>query len=99
VIRDVRILRRAFGDLEAIQRYVERDRPEAARLLIVRLLDAAESLSENPDRGARPKDGRLRGLAYRFLVVSGYLLFYKVTPRTVRIYRVIHGQRRYEAVL
>jgi plasmid stabilization system protein ParE len=85
--------------LEEIQRYVERDRPEAARLLMTRLLDAVESLSETPERGARPTDQRLRGLGYRFLVVSGHLVFYKVTPRTVRIYRVIHGHRRYEAVL
>jgi plasmid stabilization system protein ParE len=99
VILTVRILRRAIGDLEEIRRYIERDRPDAARRLLARLLVVAESLAVNPERGAQPRDERLRELGYRFVPVRPYLLFYKVGRRVVRVYRVLHGQRRYEDVL
>lgn len=97
--RQVRLLRRAVSDLDEIKRYVERDRPAIAERTLVRLLDVADSLAENPDRGARPRDERLQRLGFRFVVVSPYLLFYKVSPRTVRVYRVVHGHRRYQRLL
>lgn len=99
MIRAVRLLRPAVRDLEEIRRYMETDRPEAARRLLTRLLDAAESLAEHPERGAQPRDERLRRLGYRFLTVEPYLVFYKAGRRVVRVYRVLHGQRRYDRVL
>jgi toxin ParE1/3/4 len=96
---NVRLLRRAVQDLDDIRRYVERDRPEAARRLLERLLDATESLGENAGRGARPKDDRLRGLGYRFVVVTPYLLLFKIRGTTVQVHRVLHGHRRYRALL
>lgn len=99
MIRTVRILRRAVQDLEEARRYVERDRPAVARALLIRLVAAAESLAEHPERGALPRDERLRSLGYRFLVAEPYLLFYKVGRSVVRVYRVLHGQRRYQSIL
>jgi len=99
VIRTVRILRRAVRDLEEIRGYVERDRPAAARQLVERLLDRMESLARHPNPGTRPRDDRLRKLGYLFLVEDSYLVFYKVDRRIVRVYRVLHGRRRYEAVV
>jgi plasmid stabilization system protein ParE len=99
VKRPVRLLRRALSDLDEIGRYIERDRPPVAARTVSRLLDVAESLGDTPERGARPRDERLRALGFRFVIVAPYLLLYKVGPRTVRVYRVVHGHRRYEAVL
>jgi toxin ParE1/3/4 len=92
-------LRRAVSDLEEIGRYIERDRPAAAERLLTRLLDVVASLAENPERGARPRDERLHRLGFRFVIVAPYLLLYKVGPRTVRVYRVVHGHRRYQGLL
>jgi toxin ParE1/3/4 len=86
-------------DLEEIHRYVERDRPGAADRLVARLLDAAESLGRASERGARPRDERLAGLGYRFVVVRPYLIFFKVRGATVQVQRVLHGHRRYRALL
>ena len=99
MIRAVRVLQRALRDLEEIRSYVERDRPEAAGQLVGRLLDRMESLGRHPNAGVRPRDDRLRKLDYLFLVEDSYLVFYKVDRRVVRIYRVLHGKRRYETVL
>src|SRR5260221_6206443 len=96
---NVRLLRRAVQDLDDIRRYVERDRPEAAQRLVARLLGAAESLGENPQRATLPKDDRLRGLGYRFAVVAPYLLFFQIRGTNVQIHRVLNGHRRYRALL
>ena len=95
----VRILRRAQADLEEIQRYVERDQPDAAVRLIEGLLDEIESLGRLPSRGVVPRDDRLKILGYRVLVEGQYLIFYKPLRTQVRVYRVIHGRRRYEHMI
>ena len=97
--RQVRLLRRALADLEEIGKYIERDRPAAAKRVVTRLLDVAESLAASPERGARPRDARLRRLGFRFVVVRPYVVLYKVGRRIVYVYRVIHGRRRYQGVL
>jgi plasmid stabilization system protein ParE len=99
VKRQVRLLRRAVSDLEEILRYMERDRPAAAERLLTRLLDVAASRSDDPERGARPRDERLQRLGFRFVIVAPYLLIYKVGPQTVRVYRVVQGHRRYQGLL
>jgi plasmid stabilization system protein ParE len=88
-----------MADLEENGRYVQRDRPLAATRLVSRLLNAAESLTDHPDRGAVPRDQRLRQLGYRVVVVDPYVLFYKAGPRVVRVYRVLHGHRRFQSLL
>jgi toxin ParE1/3/4 len=95
----VRLLRRAVHDLDEIRRYVERDRPATARRLVTQILDVVDSLGRNAERGARPRDERLRGLGYRFVVVEPYLIFFKVRGATVQVHRVLHGHRRYRALL
>lgn len=97
--RQVRILRAAERDLEEIYRYLSRDRPRTAQTTVERILDGVESLSEHADRGSKPKDDRLRALGYRYLVHTPYLIFYKILPRQVRVYRVLHGRRKYEPCL
>lgn len=97
--RHVRVLRRAVADLEEIQRYLERDRPDAARRQLERLLDTVDSLAEQAERGAQPRDERLKRLGYRFLVRDAYLIFYKIGRTAVRVHRVLHGRRRYASIL
>jgi toxin ParE1/3/4 len=95
----VGLLARAVRDLEEIRRYVERDRPANASRLVTRLLDLVESLGQHPERGARPKDERLERLGYRFVVLDSCLVFFKVRGSTVQVQRVLHGHRRYRALL
>ncbi len=93
--RSVRLLRRAQNDLIEIHDYVHRDRPNAADRRIAKLLDTIESLEQLADRGVVPRDERLRSLGYRVLIEGEYLVFYKTLRTQVRIYRVVHGRRRY----
>jgi toxin ParE1/3/4 len=93
--RAVRILRRAQFDLVEIQRYAERDRPAAAQRLVDRLLTSIESLEKMSDRGTVPRDERLAALGYRVLVEGAHLVFYRALPTQLRVYRVLHGRRKY----
>ena len=95
----VRILRRAQADLEEIHRYVERDRPDAARRLLERILNRIESLEGLPKAGVVPRDERLGALGFRVLVEGEHLIFYKVARTHVRVYRVIHGRRKYKHMI
>ena len=97
--RAVRVLRRAQRDLQQVYDLVAREAPLRADRFIDELLAAVESLQELADRGATPRDPTLRDQGYRFLVHGRYLVFYKVLPRQVRVYRVLDGRRAYRGLL
>ena len=95
----VRVLRRAEDDLLEIYETIASDSPPNAVGMVHRILDRIESLAELPDRGARPRDPRLKKKGYRFLVEKPFLIFYKVGPSQVWVHRVLHDKRAYERIL
>ena len=95
----VRVLRRAERDLVELRTYLDREAPHSAGHVLDDLLDAIESLARSPQRGARPRDERLRSRGFRFLVRRPYLIFFKVTGRRVWVYRVLHGRRPWSRLL
>ncbi len=98
-MKTVRILRRAQTDLEEIKRYIERDSPRRAEKFVSKLLDRIESLSTLPNAGILPRDETLRARGFLILIERQYLIFYKVLSKQVRVYRVLHGRRRYQHLL
>jgi toxin ParE1/3/4 len=98
-MKTVRILRRAQRDLEEIKRYIERDSPRRAEKFVSKLLDRIESLSTLPNAGILPRDATLRARGFLVLIERQYLIFYKVLSKQVRVYRVLHGRRRYQHLL
>lgn len=97
--RSVRVLQRAQSDLTEIRNYVGRDRPTAAEHLVAKLLDSIESLAQLAERGTVPRDERLRRLGYCVLIKGEYLIFYKILRAQVRVFRVLHGRRRYRHLI
>ena len=98
-MKTVRILRRAQTDLEEIKRYIKRDSPRRAEKFVSKLLDRIESLSTLPNAGILPRDEVLRARGFLVLIEGQYLIFYKVLSKQVRVYRVLHGRRRYQHLL
>ena len=98
-MKTVRILRRAQTDFEEIKRYIERDSPRRAEKFVSKLLDRIESLSTLPNAGILPRDEVLRARGFWVLIEGQYLIFYKVLSKQVRVYRVLHGRRRYQHLL
>ena len=97
--RAVRVLRRAQTDLLEMQRYIARDNPTAAQDMLKAMLDLIASLGEFPERGHIPQDAVLRAAGYRYVRHGEYLVFYKVLRSQVRVYRIVHGRRRYADIL
>jgi toxin ParE1/3/4 len=83
----------ALADLTALHAYIATDNDAAARQMVNRIIELAETqLSRLPQSG-RP--GRVPKT--RELVVAGspYFLPYRIVADTIQILRVVHGSRRW----
>lgn len=87
----IRWLRTALRNLDEEATYIAADDPQAARLVVERVLNAVEVLASQPALG-RP--GRVPGT--RELVVGNtrYLVPYRVHGQVVEVLRVFHTSRR-----
>lgn len=80
----------AAEDLQDMYDYIARDKPEAARSQIKRLIEAGDDLGQHPLTG---RAGQVRGT--RELVLTPFILIYRVREGIVEIDAVLHGSRRY----
>ena len=82
----------AIYDLTAIRDHIAQDRPEAARRVASRILEAIGHL-EQFSRSGRP--GRVPGT--RELVVSGtpYQVPYRIKGEVIELLRVLHGAQKW----
>ena len=79
----------ALANLDTIETYIAQFNPPAARRMSVRLIDAGNSLSEQPERGRDVGRGRRE-----LTSVWPYVIRYRVDGDTVAILRIRHGARR-----
>jgi toxin ParE1/3/4 len=96
---EIRYLTTAVRDIEDIFDYIARDRPAAAVSLLEKFDHTISQLADFPELGVVPKDGRLKRIGYRMLIIENYLVFYVIKPKTIQIRRIIHGTRQYRFLL
>ncbi len=89
----VRLLSLAEQDLHDLITYVAAENVTAALTLADNIEKKLLTLNAHPWLGKIPNDEQLAAMGYRVLVVDNYLIFYKVTGKTVYVYRIIHGAR------
>ena len=87
----VRWLRQALHDLDSEALYIATDDPQAARLVVARVLEAVATLADQPALG-RP--GRVTGTRELVVRRTRYIVPYRVRQETVEILRVFHASRR-----
>ena len=87
----VRWLRAALRNLDEEASHIASDDLVAARLVVVRILDAVAMLAEQPGLG-RP--GRVPGTRELVVGKTRYLIPYRVRGDSVEILRVFHTPRR-----
>ena len=87
----LRWTRRARRDLVDIARYIERDKPEAARRWVARLRQRARTVAELPNSGRRVPEAP-RG-DVREVLVRSYRIVYLIDAETVWILTVFEGHR------
>ncbi len=83
--------RTALRNLDDEASYIAADDAEAARLVVVRVLDAVSILADQPGLG-RP--GRVPGTRELVVAKTRYVVPYRVRGGTVEILRVFHTSRR-----
>jgi toxin ParE1/3/4 len=91
----------AARDLEDIYDYIERhDAPGKAGRVLDRIEKAFNSLSENPGRGAYPKELLSIGIRnYREIFFKPYRIIYQFTDNNVYILLIVDGRRDMQALL
>ncbi len=87
----VRWLQKALRNLDAEASYIAVDDDVAARLVVNRVLAAAEALADQPSLG-RP--GRVPGTRELVVQRTRYIVPYRIKGETVEILRVFHASRR-----
>jgi len=82
----------ALDDLDEIAVHISRDNPDAARRMVGRLWNAANTLVAQPEMG-RP--GRVHGT--RELVVGNtpFVVPYRIVGSEIQILRILHGAKNW----
>ena len=86
----VRWLSHAADDLERLHAYIAKDNPEAGASEVGEVVEAVKHLGDYPASG-RP--GRVPGT--RELVISRYIVAYRVKDGVVQILRILHAARKW----
>ncbi|MBW2700801.1 MAG: type II toxin-antitoxin system RelE/ParE family toxin [Deltaproteobacteria bacterium] len=91
----------AARDLEDIYDYIERhDAPDKADHVLDQVEKAFDSLSENPLRGAHPKELLLIGIRnYREIFFKPYRIIYQVMDDKVYVLLIVDGRRDMQTLL
>jgi plasmid stabilization system protein ParE len=93
--RTIRWTLAAVDDLDKAAAYVAQDSAAYAASLVRRVLEAARSLQDFAERGARVEE--LNDESVRERYVSGYRLIYVVRSETIQVLGVIHAARDFTA--
>ncbi|HBC92178.1 MAG TPA: type II toxin-antitoxin system RelE/ParE family toxin [Pelotomaculum sp.] len=87
----------AYYDIDSIFAYISPDNKQAAGKLRLRIHEEIKKLADFPELGpVIPEEdapGAQRG--YRRIVVSSYMVFYRVLEDHIVIARVLHGRQNW----
>jgi toxin ParE1/3/4 len=88
----VKWLRKALRNLERAHAYIEKDNPEAAIRMVLKIQVAVDRLAQFPLMGIV---GRVKGTRELIITNTPYFVIYCIKGTTVEILRVLHTSRRY----
>ncbi len=86
-----------YTDLDAIKRYISRDKPRRAVSFVNELIDAAVQIGEAPQAFALVPRYARQGL--RLKPYGKYLIFYRIDGDGVGIVHILHGAMDYHSIL
>lgn len=97
----VRLTDDAAGDLEDLYDYIDlHDGPGKADHILEQIEKAFNSLSENPHRGAYPKELLTIGIReYREIFFKPYRIIYRVMENNVYVLLIADGRRDMQMLL
>jgi toxin ParE1/3/4 len=80
----------ALRDLEALESYIAQDNPGAAASVASLVIGGIQGLARHPEMGRK---GRIAGT--RELVISPYVVAYRLRSKVVEVAAIIHGARKW----
>lgn len=89
-MKRLRWTNQAVEDLTSAREYIAQDNPQAARETVLRLIEAAESLTTHPHMGRPGRHAKTRELV---VPNTPFIIPYSVKGEVVEILRVLHGAR------
>ena len=92
MIRTLRWTRRALMRLDQVGSYIEKEDPQAAARLIVRLVSSVDLLTGQPAMG---RVGRIKGTRELVFADIPYIIPYRVQPTTIEILTVMHAAQKW----
>lgn len=85
----VRWTEQAIADIQSLRSYIERDKPQAAKKIVLRVISIVENdLVLQPGMG-RP--GRKPGSKELIITGTPYVIPYRIKDNWLEIIRVLHG--------
>ena len=98
---EVVLTQHAERDLDDLHSYISTyDSLKNADRVLDRLLEVAESLSTNPERGSVPKELRSLGIKeYRQSFFKPYRVIYRVLDARAVVYLIADGRRDMQSLL
>lgn len=89
----VRWTEQAIADIQCLRSYIERDKPQAAKKIVLRIISIVESdLVLQPGMG-RP--GRKPGTKELIITGTPYFIPYRIKDNYLEIIRVLHGAMKW----
>ena len=87
----------AREDLLEIKEYISDVllNPQAANRILSEIAKRIDSLADSPEVGPRISSRFGIETDFRYLVVSNYLVFYRITHSSINILRVLDGRQNY----
>jgi len=83
-----------FGDLKTAAQFIHQGNPTAAYSFLEAAYDTFEFLARNPGAGRQRPDLNFPEIrSWRVMGFRRYLIFYRVLPDRIQIWRVLHGAR------
>ena len=79
----------ALDDLDAAIRYIAKDSPRSATLVVDRIRETIDLLAEFPSG----RQGRVKGTYERPIHRTPYIVAYSLSDGRLMILRIIHGSR------
>ena len=86
---------RAYQDLTDIKLYISNKlaNPDTAKKILTDIIDALHSLTEMPNRRTKLKNDLVTNSNYRFIPCHNYLIFYRVTDKSIFVSRILYKSR------
>ena len=91
----ITFLPESYKDLDLIFDYILLDSIDQAELMLGRIMNSIDTLSNFPLSGVRLDDKLLNNYNFRMIIVKPYIVFYRFIDDTIYIYRVLNGAMDY----